>query len=159
MRHGLPGTVVIATAPERQPSGKSGREGYQRPRPRKLTAEEQTAVRGAARRGCSLRTLARAYRVSHETIRAVLCQPRSDASAAKVGSIMDTRGMRVEPQGPGDDASAFGQTASAKSAIPELPYRTPRLCAGGCQHEPRPDASCAQGGSCDAARANRRDGQ
>src|SRR5215207_10855034 len=37
MCHVLDGTVVIAAPPERRPAGISGREGYQQPRPRKLT--------------------------------------------------------------------------------------------------------------------------
>ena len=72
MRHVLDGTVVIATAPDRRPTGQSGREGYQRPRARKLTVEEREAVRLQTIGGCSLRSLAAAYGVSHETIRAAL---------------------------------------------------------------------------------------
>jgi hypothetical protein len=72
MRHDAGGTVVIAAAPARSPVGKSGREGYQRPRAHKLTIEERDAVRLDAKNGHSLRSLARAFGVSHETIRAVL---------------------------------------------------------------------------------------
>ena len=72
LRHVLDGTVVIATAPDRRPTGQSGREGYQHPRPRKLTVEEREAVRLETIARCSLRNLAAAYGVSHETIRAAL---------------------------------------------------------------------------------------
>jgi hypothetical protein len=72
IRHVLDGTVVIAAAPERSPAGVSGREGYQRPRPRKLTNMERDAVRLEADKGRALRSLAAEFGVSHETIRAVL---------------------------------------------------------------------------------------
>ena len=72
MRHGVEGTVVIATAPDRRTVGVSGREGYQRPRPRKLTILERDAIRSEATSGRSLRSLAGAFGVSHETIRFVL---------------------------------------------------------------------------------------
>ena len=51
MRHVLDGTVIIATAPDRCPAGQSGREGYQRPRARKFTVEDQDAVRLEADKG------------------------------------------------------------------------------------------------------------
>ena len=79
IRHVLDGTVVIAAAPERQPTGISRREGYQRPRARKLTVEERNAVRLDASSGRSLRSLARAFGVSHETIRTVLRNRSSNA--------------------------------------------------------------------------------
>ncbi len=72
MRHVLDGTVVIAEAPERHPAGVSRREHRQRPRARKLTTQERDAVRLEADNGRSLRSLAAAYGVSHETIRTVL---------------------------------------------------------------------------------------
>jgi hypothetical protein len=62
-------SVVIAEAPERNPAGKSGREGYQQPRARKLGEAERTAIRQAVTEGRSLRRLAAEYGVSHETIR------------------------------------------------------------------------------------------
>jgi hypothetical protein len=76
MRHDLDGTVVIAAAPERSPVGVSGREDDPRLRPHKLTIEERDAVRSEANSGRSLRNLAAAYGVSHETIRAVLREQR-----------------------------------------------------------------------------------
>src|SRR5829696_216310 len=54
-------SVVIAAAPERRPIGASGRESYQRPRPRKLTIKDREAVRSAATSGRSLRSLAGAF--------------------------------------------------------------------------------------------------
>ena len=72
IRHVLDGTVIIATAPGRCPAGQSGREGYQRPRARKLTSEDQDAVRLEADKGRSLRSLAAEFGVSHESIRTVV---------------------------------------------------------------------------------------
>ena len=57
----------------------SQRESYQRLRPRKLAVEEREAVRLAASYGHSLRSLAKTFGVSHETIRAVLRDRRTDA--------------------------------------------------------------------------------
>jgi hypothetical protein len=79
LRHVLDGTVVIAAAPERSRSGVSRRESYQRPRPRKLTIEERDAIRSEANRERSLRSVAGAFGVSHETIRAVLRDRRTNA--------------------------------------------------------------------------------
>ncbi len=70
LRH-APGYVVIAKAPERQPAGRSRREGYQTPRARKLTPEQEKAIRALAGTG-SLRSLAADFGVSHETVRAAL---------------------------------------------------------------------------------------
>jgi hypothetical protein len=67
-------SVVIAIAPERRRAGTSGREGYQSPRPHKLTPEQCTAIRCATAGGRSLRRLAAEYDVSYETIRAVLSE-------------------------------------------------------------------------------------
>ena len=91
MRHGLNGTVVIATAPERSPVGVSGREGYQRPRLRKLTIEERDAVRSDANSGRSLRALAAEFGVSHETIRAVLRDRRTDAHVVAPETVTQLR--------------------------------------------------------------------
>lgn len=77
MRHDME-PVVIALPPERQPAGKSGRECYQTPRPRKLTAEQEDEIWRAAP-GRSLRDLAADFGVSHETIRAVLRENRPSA--------------------------------------------------------------------------------
>ena len=91
MWHILDCTVVIATAPERQSTGKLRREGYQLPRPRKLTIEERDAVRLDANSGRSLRNLAAAYGVSHETIRSVL---REQPPAVVVFSTETSREKR-----------------------------------------------------------------
>lgn len=64
-------TVAIAIAPERRRAGLSGREARQMPRPRKLTPEQEDAIRAAAA-DRPLRELADKYGVSHETIRTVL---------------------------------------------------------------------------------------
>jgi hypothetical protein len=66
-------SVVIATGWERRPDGKSQHEGYQHPRPRKLSSEEQAAVRRAAADGAYLCLLARELGMSHKTFRAI-CQ-------------------------------------------------------------------------------------
>ena len=71
MRHVLDGTVIIATAPERHPTGASRREAYHRPRARKLSCEQEAAIRSEAGNR-TLRELAAAFGVSHETIRTVL---------------------------------------------------------------------------------------
>ena len=86
IRHVLDGTMVIAAAPERSPVGVSGREGYQRPRPHKLATEERNAVRLEANSGRSLRNLAAAYGVSHETIRAVLREQRPTGLVVSTGT-------------------------------------------------------------------------
>jgi IS30 family transposase len=87
MRHVLDGTVVIAAAPERRSVGVSRRESYQRPRPRKLTIEDREAVRSAATSGRSLRSLAVAFGVSHETIRAVLRDRSSDTRVVALETV------------------------------------------------------------------------
>jgi len=85
-------TVVIATAPERRPVGVSRREGYQRSRPRKLTLEERDTIHSEANSGRSLRSLAGAFGVSHETIRAVLRDWRSDVvPVVSAGTLRETR--------------------------------------------------------------------
>ena len=86
IRQVLDGTVVIATAPERRPVGVSRREGYQRSRRRKLTIEERDAIRSETNSGRSLRSLAGAFGVSHETIRAVLRDRRTDARVRGPGN-------------------------------------------------------------------------
>ena len=91
MRHGLDGTVVIAAAPERSPVGVSGREGDPRLRPRKLTIEERDAVRLDANSGRSLHSLAGAFGVSHETIRAVLRDQRSNSRVVVSGTVTEKR--------------------------------------------------------------------
>ena len=78
--------MVIATAPECHPTGTSGREAYQRPRARKRTTEERDAVRLEANSGRSLRNLAAAYGVSHETIRTVLREQRPAALVVSTGT-------------------------------------------------------------------------
>jgi len=82
-------SVIIAMAPEHNPAGTSGREGYQRPRARKLAAEERVAIRAEAQTGRSLRSLAAGSGVSHESVRAVPRASRSAAEAARVGQIME----------------------------------------------------------------------
>lgn len=67
------GAIVIAVVPERSPAGRSGRASYQTPRPRALSAADEARIRRAADTR-SLRDLAAAYEVSHETIRAILAR-------------------------------------------------------------------------------------
>ncbi len=82
MRHLSPGTVVMAEAPPRRVSGRSQRTSYHTPRRRKLTVEQEVAVRFLAATR-SLRSLAAEFGVSHETVRAVLREsvPESDGVA------------------------------------------------------------------------------
>ena len=66
-----PGFVVVGHPPTRRVVGASGRAPYQRRPPGRLSEEEHQTIRGLA---CSrsLRDLAAAFGVSHETVRAVL---------------------------------------------------------------------------------------
>jgi site-specific DNA recombinase len=66
------GTVVVAVPPERRVVSTSGRVPYQRQRAKSLSCEDREVVRMAAAEGLSLRTLARKFGTSHETIRRVL---------------------------------------------------------------------------------------
>jgi hypothetical protein len=91
IRHVLDGTVLIASAPERRPVGVSRREGYQRPRRRKLTVEERDTIHSKTNSGRSLRSLAGAFGVSHETIRAVLRDRRTDARVVAPGTVREKR--------------------------------------------------------------------
>ena len=71
-RHGL-GTepIVVAAVPPRRVSGLSKRASYQAPRRRKLSREQEAAIRAEAG-SRSLRELAAEFGVSHETVRGVL---------------------------------------------------------------------------------------
>ena len=71
MRHLPPGLVVIAEAPPRRVSGRSERASYHAPRRRKLTPEQEAAIRALAGTR-SLRALAAEFGVSHETVRTAL---------------------------------------------------------------------------------------
>jgi hypothetical protein len=57
--------------PPRRVSGRSKRTSYHAPRRRKLSPEQEAAIRGEAG-DRTLRRLAAEYGVSHETIRTVL---------------------------------------------------------------------------------------
>ena len=70
MRHES-GLVVIAEAPSRRVSGRSKRASYQTPRRRKLTREQEAAIRALAA-ARSLRSVAAEFGVSHEMVRGVL---------------------------------------------------------------------------------------
>ena len=63
--------MAFAELPERRPTGRSRRDGCHAPRTRKLSPEQEAALRRSAP-GRSLRDLAAEFRVSHETVRAVL---------------------------------------------------------------------------------------
>ena len=71
-RHGHPGTdpIVVTVVPARRVSGQSRRPSYQTPRRRKLTSEQEAAIR-ASGGNRTLRELAAEFGVSHETIRSV----------------------------------------------------------------------------------------
>ena len=63
--------MVIAEAPSRHVSGRSKRASYHVPRQRKLSPEQEAAIRAEAGNR-SLRELAAEFGVSHETVRSVL---------------------------------------------------------------------------------------
>ena len=63
--------MAFADLPERRSAGRSRRDAYQDPRPRKLTPERESELRRVAP-GRSLRDLAAKFGVSHETVRAAL---------------------------------------------------------------------------------------
>jgi DNA-binding CsgD family transcriptional regulator len=63
--------VVIAEAPPRRVSGRSKRASCRVPRRRKLSPEQEAAIRASAGHR-TLRELAAEFGVSHETVRAVL---------------------------------------------------------------------------------------
>ena len=66
--------LAFADLPERRRAGRSRRDAYQAPRARKLSPEQEVALRCLAP-GRSLRDLATEFGVSHETVRAVLRAP------------------------------------------------------------------------------------
>ena len=72
-RHDTAGTdpINIAVVPPRRVSGRSKRSAYHAPRRRKLSAEQEATIRSEAGNR-TLRELAAAFAVSHETIRTVL---------------------------------------------------------------------------------------
>ena len=70
--------LAFAELPERRRAGRSRRDGYHAPRARKLSPEQEAALRGVAS-DRSLRELAAAFGVSHETVRRAL---REGAAAA-----------------------------------------------------------------------------
>ncbi len=72
-RHGLCGTepVGVTAVPPCCVAGQSKRVGDHSPRRRKLSAEQEAAIRALAATR-SLRTLAAEFGVSHETVRSVL---------------------------------------------------------------------------------------
>ena len=65
------GPIDVAVAPPRRVAGRSNRSALQTPRPRKLAADQEAAIRSLAGTR-SLRSLAADFGVSHETVRAVL---------------------------------------------------------------------------------------
>ena len=71
MRHLPPDLVVITQAPPRGVSGKSLRASCHEPRKRKLSPEQEAAIRANAGNR-SLRELAAEFGVSHETVRSIL---------------------------------------------------------------------------------------
>ena len=60
--------MVIAEAPPRRVSGRSKRASYHTPRRRKLSPEQEAAIRSLVPTK-SLRELAAEFGVSHETVR------------------------------------------------------------------------------------------
>ena len=82
MRHDI-SWEVIAEAPPRRVSGRSQRTSYHTPRRRRLTAEQESAIRALAGTR-SLRSLAADFGVSHETVRGVL-RPQGAETMAGAG--------------------------------------------------------------------------
>ena len=73
--------MVFAEVPPRRVSGDSRRAAYRSPRQRKLTVEQEIAIRAVAATK-SLRSLAADFGVSHATVRAVLRQSVRDSAGA-----------------------------------------------------------------------------
>ena len=90
-RHDSAGTepIDIAPVPPRRVSGRSKRTAYHAPRRRKLSREQAAAIRSEAGNR-TLRDLAAAFGVSHETIRTLL---RQEPSALAEMSIHGHRGL------------------------------------------------------------------
>ncbi len=63
--------MVIAAAPPRRVSGQSGRAVPHVAQPRKLSLDQESAIRTLAQTK-SLRSLAADFGVSHETVRAIV---------------------------------------------------------------------------------------
>jgi hypothetical protein len=76
-----PGAIVFAKVPERRRTGRSARDTYQTPRSRKLCPQEEQAIRDAADLR-TLRDLAAEFGVSHETVRAIARETKSNAASA-----------------------------------------------------------------------------
>ena len=74
-RHDTRGTapIEIAVVPPRRVSGRSKRTTYHAPRRRKLSSQQEATIRTKASNR-TLCQLAAEFGMSHETIRAVLCQ-------------------------------------------------------------------------------------
>ena len=75
--------MVFAQPPPRRRAGQTRRDAYQTPRRRKLSPEQETAIRVKADT-CSLRDLAGEFGVSRETVRTVL-RDRAPSAAAMPG--------------------------------------------------------------------------
>ena len=74
--------LAFAELPERGRAGRSRRDAYQDPRPRRLPPEQEARLRRMAT-GRTLRDLAAEFGVSHETVRAVLRDARRARGAAR----------------------------------------------------------------------------
>ena len=86
--------LAFAQPPPLRLSGKSLRASYHEPRKRKLTAEQEAAIRAEAG-ARSLRELAADFGVSHETVRVVL-RGGGEAGAAR-GAARSDRGAALGP--------------------------------------------------------------
>jgi transposase len=87
-RHDTAGTepIDVASVPSRRVSGRSQRATYHTPRRRKLTAEQEAAIRALVATK-SLRSLADEFGVSHETVRKVV-RGRQAAGAGRARGTM-----------------------------------------------------------------------
>ena len=70
---------MFAFPPARRRAGRSRRDSYQTPRQRKLSPEQQVAIRAEAGNR-TLRELAAEFGVSHETIRKSIERARAEVA-------------------------------------------------------------------------------
>ena len=89
LRRLSPKIVVITVAPSRCMSGQFRRASHHTPRRRKLSLDDDTAIRALAATR-SLRSLAAEFGVSHETIRTVVRRRETDLAAASRPTLLAT---------------------------------------------------------------------
>jgi hypothetical protein len=78
----VPATALwVSALKPRHPRGRSGRESYLQPRPRRLDVDRLRLARALAAQGRTLREIAAAVGASHETVRKALRAPHSALAA------------------------------------------------------------------------------